>query len=109
MARARRWSDVRAEARAMGRLDEARMAELQRRMLAEVRIYPMIEFRETLGLSQADVANLIGASVSDVSRIERGDLDHTHMEIATVRAYVGALGGEVEIVARFGDERITIG
>jgi hypothetical protein len=27
----------------------------------------------------------------------------------TVRAYVGALGGEVEIVAKFGDERFTIG
>ncbi len=30
-------------------------------------------------------------------------------ELATEHAYVGALGGEVEIVARFGDERITIG
>jgi hypothetical protein len=42
-----------------------------------------------------------------VASIERGDMDHT--EIATVRAYVGALGSEVEIVAKFGDERITIG
>ena len=33
-------------------------------------------------------------------------MDHT--ELATIRAYVGALGGEVEVVARFGDERFTI-
>ncbi len=98
---------MRAKARATGKLDEARIEELQRRMLAEVRIYPMIETRETLRLSRADMANLIGVSVSDLFRIERGDLDHT--EIATVRAYIGALGGDLEIGARFGDERITIG
>jgi hypothetical protein len=46
-------------------------------------------------------------SQSRVSRIERGELDHA--EIATVRSYVEALGGEVEIVAKFGDERITVG
>jgi hypothetical protein len=44
---------------------------------------------------------------SRVSRIERGELDRS--EIAIVRSYVEALGGEVEIVAKFGDERITIG
>jgi hypothetical protein len=29
-------------------------------------------------------------------------------EIATMRGYVEALGGEVEIVAKFGEERITV-
>jgi hypothetical protein len=46
-------------------------------------------------------------SQSRISRIERGDPDRA--EIATVRGYVEALGGEVEIVAKFGDERITVG
>jgi len=36
-----------------------------------------------------------------------GELDRA--KIATVRGYVEALGGEVEIVAKFGDERITVG
>jgi predicted XRE-type DNA-binding protein len=104
---ARNWLDVRAEALATGRLDPERMAELEREMRAEIRAHRLAEIRETLGLNQTSVANLLGVSQSRVSRIERGDLDHT--EIATVRAYVSALGGEVEIVARFGDERITIG
>lgn len=103
----RLWKDVRAEAHAAGRIDEARVAEQTRRMLAEVRAYRLVEMREAAGMSQTDVANRLGVSQSRVSRIERGDMDHT--EIATVRAYVGALGGEVEIVAKFGDERITIG
>ena len=98
---------MRAEARATGKLDEARIEEVQRLMLAEVRVFPLVDMRKALGLSKADMANLIGAPEFEVSRIERGDLDHT--EIATVRAYIGALGGDLEIVARFGDERITIG
>lgn len=104
---ARRWEDVRAEARAAGRIDEARAAEHRRRMLAEVRAHRLAEIRQTLGLNQSEIGDRLGVSQSRVSRIERGDMDRT--EIATVRAYVGALGGEVEIVAKFGDERITIG
>lgn len=107
MARYRTWKDVRAEAVASGRLDEAKVAEQTRRLLAEVRAHRLAEIRETTGLNQTDIANRLGVSQSRVSRIERGDMDRT--EVATVRAYVGALGGEVEIVAKFGDERITIG
>jgi DNA-binding XRE family transcriptional regulator len=103
----RYWKDVRAEAVAAGRLDEASVAEERRRLRAEVRAHRLAEIRESSGLNQTDLADRLGVSQSRVSRIERGDMDHT--EIATVRAYVGALGGEVEIVAKFGDERITIG
>jgi transcriptional regulator with XRE-family HTH domain len=53
------------------------------------------------------LAERLGVSQSRISRIERGELDRA--EIATVRGYVEALGGEVEIVAKFGDERITVG
>ena len=104
---ARNWTDVRAEARAIGQFDEARIAEHHRRLRAEARAHRLSEIRETSGLNQTDIANRLGVSHSRVSRIEQGDMDHT--EIATVRAYVGALGGEVEIVAKFGDERFTIG
>ena len=44
---------------------------------------------------------------SRVSRIERGDIDHA--ELATIRAYVQALGGELHITADFGDEKLTLG
>jgi predicted XRE-type DNA-binding protein len=104
---ARNWKDVRAEARAIGQFDEGRIAEHHRRLRAEVRAHRLAEIRETSGLNQIDIANRLGVSQSRVSRIERGDL--VRAEIATVRASVGALGGEVEIVAKFGDERCTIG
>jgi predicted XRE-type DNA-binding protein len=103
----RNWENVRAEAQAIGQFDEARIAKYHRRLRAEVRAHRLSEIRETSGLNQTEIANRLGVSQSRVSRIELGDLDRA--EIATVRAYVGALGGEVEIVAKFGDERITIG
>ncbi|MBA2595682.1 MAG: helix-turn-helix domain-containing protein [Chloroflexota bacterium] len=104
---ARNWKDVRAEAIATGRLDEARIGEQTRQLLAQVRAHHLAEMREASGFNQTEIAGRLGVSQSRVSRIERGDMDHA--EIATIRAYVGALGGEIEIVAKFGDQRITIG
>jgi DNA-binding XRE family transcriptional regulator len=103
----RYWIDVRVEARATGQLDDARIAQHHRQLLTQMRTPRLAEIREASGLNQTDVANRIGVSRSLISRIERGDIDRA--EIATVRAYVGALGGEVEIVAKFGNERFTIG
>lgn len=105
--RARNWKDVRAEARATGELDEERIAELGRRMRAEVRAYRLVEIRETLGLNQSEVAERLGVSWSLVSRIERGEMDDA--EIGAIRAHLDLLGGELEIVAKFGDERFTVG
>ncbi len=83
VTRLRYWKDVREEARATGRLDEVRIAELRREMLAELRACRLAEIRESAGLNQTDLANRLGVSQSRVSRIERGDLDRT--ELATVR------------------------
>jgi predicted transcriptional regulator len=103
---ARSWQDARAEARAIGTLDEARIGALGAAMRAEARAHRLAEIRRAYGLDQTELAERIGVSQSRISRIERGDLDRS--EIATVRSYVEALGGRIEIVAKFGDERITV-
>lgn len=104
---ARSWQDVRAQARATGKLDEARVAAIGAMLRAEVRAHRLSEIRRAYGLDQSEVAERIGVSQPRISRIERGELDRS--EISTVRSYVEALGGEIEIVAKFGDERITVG
>jgi hypothetical protein len=44
---------------------------------------------------------------ADVSRLEtRRDFDDC--QVATLQRYVKALGGELELVARFGDKKIAI-
>lgn len=104
---ARSWKEVRADAIATGRLDEQRIEAVKARLRAEVRAHRLAEIRQAYGLDQSALAERLKVSQSRISRIERGDLDRA--EISTVRSYIEALGGEVEIVARFGDERITVG
>lgn len=49
--------------------------------------------------SQADVARVLGISQSDVSKIER----RRDLRLSTLRRYVGALGGELQLGVRFPD------
>ena len=107
MTVARNWKDVRAQAIDAGLLDDARVGQLRARLRAGVRAHRLAEIRQAYGLDQSTLAARLSVSQSRISRIERGELDHA--EIATVRGYVEALGGEVEIVAKFGDKRITVG
>lgn len=111
-AMARTWKGLRSEAVTDGRLDEPRVADARARQralarqLAEVRAHRLAELREALGMTQVALAERLRVSQSRVSRIERGAIDHTQLE--TLRAYLEALGGELEVSARFGDERILI-
>jgi transcriptional regulator with XRE-family HTH domain len=63
--------------------------------------------REATGKTQIDVARESQMDQGDISRLEtRTDFEDCQM--ATLRRYVEALGGSLEMVARFGDKRITI-
>jgi len=71
-----------------------------------VRAYRLAEVRKRQNRTQVELAAEMGVRQSRISQIENGDLAHT--ELATLRAYVEALGGEIEVVANFRDERIRI-
>ncbi len=63
------------------------------------------ELRERRGITQEQVAVQLETSRPNVSRIERED----DVRMTTLQRYVMALGGELELVARFPDgERLTI-
>lgn len=63
--------------------------------------------REAAGKTQVDVAEQSKMNQADVSRLEnRKNFDDCQM--ATLKRYMEALGGELELVAKFGDKRITI-
>ena len=107
MPKARTWKQVRADAIAKGLIDQNRVAAETERLHDVERSYRLQEIRKTRCANQASLADQMGISQSRVSRIERGELDHT--ELSTLRAYVAALGGTIEIVANFGDERLVVG
>jgi DNA-binding XRE family transcriptional regulator len=73
-------------------------AAVQRRE-AVVRGRQLAQMRKAAGITQADLAGALGVSQARVSKIEHGDISG----INAVRAYVEALGGTVELVARLGD------
>jgi DNA-binding XRE family transcriptional regulator len=55
--------------------------------------------RKKAGLTQADVAQAMGVSQQRVSAIENGAV----AELATLADYIRALGGELKVIADFGD------
>jgi predicted XRE-type DNA-binding protein len=103
----RTWDEVETDLRGAGRIDEDAVAAHRERILAGQRAYRLAEIRRNRGLTQTAVADEMHVSQRRVSAVEHGQLDRT--ELGTVVAYVQALGGRVEIIADFGDERIVVG
>ena len=60
--------------------------------------------RESLGKTQDEMARLAEVSQSQLSKIERRK-DHL---ISTLRRYVRALGGDLEVTAVVGKKRIAL-
>jgi transcriptional regulator with XRE-family HTH domain len=82
--------------------------ERQERLRAEARA-ELLEMdlrglRELLGKTQEELADLLERSQSQVSETER----RQDLLLSTLRSYVKALGGELEIIANFGDKRIRL-
>lgn len=82
------------------------VATHEKRMLAETRAYRLRELREQFDLTQVELAHQLDVSQNRVSAIERGDIDKTQVD--TLRRYVQALGGRLEVAVSFGDESYKI-
>jgi predicted XRE-type DNA-binding protein len=100
---ARNWREVRAAAN----LNEDQVAAHRQRLDEEVRAYRLAEVRRRQDLTQEQVASAMGVRQPRVSQLESGDL--SHVEIATLRSYVTALGGRLRVVAEFGDDQLLLG
>lgn len=88
-------------------VDRERVMAHKERMVAELRGHRLREMRVKLGLTQAQLAASIGVGPSQVSRIERGDLEG--VRIGTLRAHAAALGAELSVSSIVGDSRTRIG
>lgn len=93
------WEDIRAE---LDDGDAAALAEERARTEAWVSAYHLAEERKRLGLTQKQVAELMGVTPGRVSQIERGDLDVN--EVATLSRYAQALGAKLRIILDYGND-----
>lgn len=72
-----------------------------KQMLKEM---PLQELRHAHQMSQERLASLLSTKQANISRIER----RTDMYISTLRSYIEAMGGQLDIVARFPDGEVHI-
>ena len=64
----------------------------------------LADLRATKGVSQVELARRLGIAQPGVSRIERRE----DLYLSSLRQYVEALGGELEVAAVFDGERVPI-
>jgi predicted transcriptional regulator len=74
------------------------------RARAEVQKLTLRELRQGLEITQAELADAAEMTQSELSRLENR-ADH---RISTLRRYVEALGGQIEITAVIGNRRIKL-
>jgi predicted transcriptional regulator len=95
----RRWEDIKRR-----RYTPEEIAQIKEEAHAEVVRLTLRELREAAGKTQADLAPLTEMTQSELSKVERR-ADH---RLSTLRRYVEALGGELEIAAVIGNQRIVL-
>jgi DNA-binding XRE family transcriptional regulator len=97
------WRDVRARGREADPRSAAEKAigkaAARERREAYLRGHQLAEMRTAAGVTQAELAGALSVSQARISKIEHGEISG----IDVVRAYVAALGGTVDVVARLGD------
>ncbi|BBX71409.1 putative antitoxin HigA3 [Mycolicibacterium psychrotolerans] len=103
---ARSWREIRAEAVKEGRVDPSQADASRKELHGWVQAQRLADIRKAHHARQADVAALMGVSQAWVSKLESGDLSHT--ELGTLQSYVAALGGNLRVVAEFGDSTVEL-
>lgn len=93
-----KWSTIK------DKMTPERRARLDARVRREVLALELRELRQEAGKTQAEVAEIAEMTQAELSKIERRD-DHL---LSTLRRYVAALGGRVEVVAVFDNKRIAL-
>ncbi len=75
--------------------------EKAKKMLSEM---PLQELRQARQLSQERIAEVLSTKQANVSRLEK----RSDMYISTLRSYIEAMGGQLDIIARFPDGDVHI-
>jgi DNA-binding XRE family transcriptional regulator len=70
-------------------------------MLSEM---PLNELRQARGLSQKMLADVLHVQQPSIAKLEK----RTDMYISTLRSHIEAMGGELDVVARFPDGNVKI-
>lgn len=87
-----------------GRMSPKAQAKASSKARAMMKEMPLAELRQARRLSQEQIASLLHVKQASVSKMER----RTDMYLSTLRNFIYAMGGELEIKARFPEGTVKI-
>jgi hypothetical protein len=96
----KKWAEIRRKTK----LSDEERAAVDRKAGRELLEMSLREVRELAGKNQVDVAEALEKAQSEISKIENRE----DWLLSTLRRYVEALGGELEVVAVLGDKRLRL-
>jgi transcriptional regulator with XRE-family HTH domain len=95
---AKKWRDL------YNRIPADRRARIEAQVAKDLAEMPLQELRRARELSQARIAEILDMTQPEVSKIEH----RTDVYLSTLRSYIEAMGGELEIIARFPDGAVRV-
>ncbi len=95
---AKKFSGLRASMSASAR---AEVDSKAKSMLDEM---PLHELRQARGLSQRMLAEVLHVQQPSIAKMEK----RTDMYLSTLRSHIEAMGGELDVIARFPDGSVKI-
>ena len=94
-----KWQQIRRK-----RFSEEHIAKMNAKVEHKIIEMNLKKLRQILGKTQEEVAEVAEMSQSQLSKTEISD-DHL---VSTLRRCVEALGGELEVIARFNDRMVKL-
>ncbi|AVO54536.1 MULTISPECIES: XRE family transcriptional regulator [Pseudomonadaceae] len=95
---AKKFAELRAK---MAPEAQARVEAKAQELLAEM---PLNELRQARGLSQKVLAEVLHVQQPSIAKMEK----RTDMYISTLRSHIEAMGGQLDVIARFPDGSVKI-
>lgn len=95
----KKWSDIRAQ-----KFSSEELRQIDQEVESEILEMDLRALREAIGLTQGELAQRVEITQSQLSKMERRE-DH---RISTLRRYVQALGGSLEICAVIDGKRVKL-
>lgn len=95
---AKKFSTLRAQ---MSSESQARAAARAEAMLLEMQLQ---DIRKSRNVTQVELAQVLNVEQAAISKLENRE----DMYVSTLREYIRALGGELQLVAKFPDAEIKV-
>ena len=95
---AKKFAELRSR---MSPASQARTQAKAQALLAEM---PLNELRQARGLSQKMLAEVLNVQQPSIAKLEK----RTDMYLSTLRSHIEAMGGQLEVIARFPDGAVKI-